>query len=159
MPINPNSVRFCRASRRASHRGAALAEFALVAPLFFLLMFGIIQFSLTSFTIAAVNSVVREAARYGSVHPKNNDMTQPDSIQAYAKRRASGGVVPSRLTIAVNYPPTKTIDDEGMEVTRPNTKARGDKISITATYPMFSILPGMSAFQISKTSTMRIEVD
>lgn len=139
-------------------RGATIVEMAFVVPLLFMVLFGIIQFGLIYFKTGAVNNAAREGARYGAVHPRSDDDSQPDSIQAFAKGRASGGVDPNRLAITVTFPDS-TVEEEGRLVTRTNNRARGDKINVTVSYPMITFLPGMSSFQIIKSSTMRIEVD
>lgn len=46
--------------------GAALVEFAILLPAFLLLIFGIVDWSRYMIGQSSVNSVVREAARYGS---------------------------------------------------------------------------------------------
>lgn len=51
----------------ARSRGQAMVEFALIAPLFFLLLFGIIEFSLINASVAAFNFSVKEAARYEAI--------------------------------------------------------------------------------------------
>jgi hypothetical protein len=52
---------------RRRTRGQALVEFALVAPLFFMLIFGIIEFSLINVAIGAFNFAAKDAARLGSL--------------------------------------------------------------------------------------------
>lgn len=57
--------------RRTRHRGQALAEFALVAPIFFLLVFSVIQFGII---FGAQNNLVnsaREAARKAATYRVN----------------------------------------------------------------------------------------
>lgn len=54
-------------ARRRS-RGQALPEFALVAPLFFLLLFGIIEAGRFIFYYEVLNNATREGARYAIVH-------------------------------------------------------------------------------------------
>jgi hypothetical protein len=49
-------------------RGQALAEFALVAPIFFLLLFGIIEFGRYVYNVQVLNNAAREGARYAVVH-------------------------------------------------------------------------------------------
>lgn len=51
---------------RRRERGATLVEFAVVAPLLFLLLFGIIEFGRVVATFNAVNTAAREGARYGT---------------------------------------------------------------------------------------------
>lgn len=49
-------------------RGQAMVEFALVAPLFFLLLFSIIEFGRAVYYIQMLNNAAREGARYAIVH-------------------------------------------------------------------------------------------
>ncbi len=58
-------IRLLRAGR--PRRGQALVEFALVIPIFLLLLFGIIDFSRFVYGNNALNEVAREAARQGTV--------------------------------------------------------------------------------------------
>ena len=50
-------------------KGAALVEYALIAPLLFLLLFGIIEFSILVFSYNTIANAAREGARYGIIHP------------------------------------------------------------------------------------------
>ncbi len=52
---------------RRSERGAALAEFAFVLPIFVILVFGIIQFGLALNQVQAYQAAAREGARVGSL--------------------------------------------------------------------------------------------
>jgi Flp pilus assembly protein TadG len=52
--------------RRSDEGGQAMVEFALVAPIFFLLMFGIIQLGLLFAGQNGLVSAVRETARYAA---------------------------------------------------------------------------------------------
>jgi hypothetical protein len=63
--------RLARPERRQSI-GQALAEFALVAPLFFLLLFAIIEGGRFIFFYEALNNATREGARYAIVHGSNS---------------------------------------------------------------------------------------
>jgi hypothetical protein len=54
--------------RRNRSRAQALAEFALVAPLFFLMLFGIIDFGRYVYYVQILNNAAREGARYAIVH-------------------------------------------------------------------------------------------
>ena len=55
-------------SRPSRTRGQALAEFALVFPIFALLLFSIITFGLYIFYNQQLQNAAREAARYAAVH-------------------------------------------------------------------------------------------
>ncbi|HEX5590155.1 MAG TPA: TadE family protein, partial [Candidatus Limnocylindrales bacterium] len=50
-------------------RGQALPEFALVAPLFFLLLFGVIQMGILFGGHIGLTNAAREVARYASTVP------------------------------------------------------------------------------------------
>jgi len=54
------------ASSTESQRGATVVEYALVAPLLFLLIFGVIEFGRGIATYTAVSSAAREGARYAA---------------------------------------------------------------------------------------------
>ena len=56
-----------RPSRRRG-RGQAMVEFALIAPIFFLLLFSIIEFGRAVYYIQMLNNAAREGARYAIVH-------------------------------------------------------------------------------------------
>ena len=57
---------FPLASTNHSQRGATVVEYALVAPLLFLLIFGVIEFGRGIATYSAASTAAREAARYAT---------------------------------------------------------------------------------------------
>ena len=61
-----------RLERRVSARGQALVEFALVAPIFFLLLFAIIEGGRFILFYETLNNATREGARYAIVHGWNS---------------------------------------------------------------------------------------
>jgi TadE-like protein len=58
-------------ARRRQTRGQALVEFALVLPLFVMLVFGIIDFGRAVYLFNGVSQAAREIARATSVHPSS----------------------------------------------------------------------------------------
>ncbi len=54
--------------RRGIRRGQALAEFALVVPLFLLLTLALVDFARGIFVYSVISSAAREGARYAIVH-------------------------------------------------------------------------------------------
>ncbi|HYK94734.1 MAG TPA: TadE family protein [Candidatus Dormibacteraeota bacterium] len=54
--------------RRGAHRGQALVEFALVAPVFLLVLFSVIALGLAIFYQAEITNAARQAARYAAIH-------------------------------------------------------------------------------------------
>jgi Flp pilus assembly protein TadG len=53
---------------RPASRAQALVEFALVAPIFFMILFSIIEFGRAVYYIQILNNAAREGARYAIVH-------------------------------------------------------------------------------------------
>jgi Flp pilus assembly protein TadG len=60
------------ARRHRAWAGQALVEFALVAPIFFMLLFGIIEGGRFIFYYETLNNATREGARYAIVHGSNS---------------------------------------------------------------------------------------
>ena len=60
-------IRHLAHRHRDHERGVAALEFALIAPVFFLLIFGIIDFGLGIWTYNNISQAVREGARYAVV--------------------------------------------------------------------------------------------
>lgn len=56
-----------KAGRTRLARGQSLVEFALVAPIFLLLLFAIIEYSLINAAIGSYNFAAKDAARYGAI--------------------------------------------------------------------------------------------
>jgi Flp pilus assembly protein TadG len=61
--------------RVGGSRAQALVEFVLVAPIFFVLLFSIIEFGRAVYYIQILNNAAREGARYAIVH--GNESTDP----------------------------------------------------------------------------------
>ena len=51
---------------KGNRRGSVAVEFGIIAPIFFLLVFGIIDFGRAFYTVHDLAAAVREGARYGS---------------------------------------------------------------------------------------------
>jgi hypothetical protein len=73
------------AGRRSRARGQALVEFALVVPMFFLLLFGLIDVGRLVYVNNAFSQAAREAARYGSV--EQWQFTCPSSVPVGSQDR------------------------------------------------------------------------
>jgi len=146
--------RLLRRSRSAFHgangdlrqgdfdQGQALVEFALVAILLFLLLFGIIDFSRLFFAYATMSNGVREGARYGIVH-------HGDDAGIEQQARAMMLVIGGDATITINYP------DAG---SRPDPFCRHVcRIEVVATsdFPVWT--PFIPNVQIEARSTMHFE--
>ncbi|MGQ9553342.1 MAG: TadE/TadG family type IV pilus assembly protein [Anaerolineae bacterium] len=76
------------ALKGSNERGQSLVEFALGAIVFFLIVFGILDFGRAIYAYSVVASAAREGARYGAVHPDNLP-----GIESAVYQRAVGVVV------------------------------------------------------------------
>jgi Flp pilus assembly protein TadG len=68
-------------------KGAALVEFAVILPLLFLLLFGIVEFSLLLYNQQVITNACREGARAGIVsrEPRLNSTEITQIVNTYSK--------------------------------------------------------------------------
>jgi Flp pilus assembly protein TadG len=78
---------------RSDTRGVAAMEFALVAPLFLLLLIGILQFGLGFYASAGLRNGVEAAARYAQIYPRPTDSQIRSTLTS-----STYGLNPSLLT-------------------------------------------------------------
>jgi Flp pilus assembly protein TadG len=110
-------------------RGTSIIEFAFVAPLFFLLLFGIIEFSVILFDKATITNASREAARAGivfrdgdrslanAITNENPDIIQVASDYATDYLISLGGASAITTTVSRNDVNGNGIFDVGDELT------------------------------------------
>src|SRR5580693_7493960 len=86
-----NVNRHTKVRRRAkATRGEGLVEFAIVVPMFFLLMFGILDMGHLYFVQVTLENAVRQAGRYAVTGQKMPGLTRVQSIQKIAANAAPG---------------------------------------------------------------------
>ena len=109
-----------------------MVEFALVAPIFCLILFSIIEAGRFIFFYEILNNATREGARYAIVHGENSfDPTGPphdpsgDDVIARV-RQAAFGVLGSGVTVT---PTWNTTNERGMTV------------NVRASYTYSSLIP------------------
>lgn len=116
--------------RIASSRGQTLIEFALIAPIMFIFLFGIIDFGMMLNKRIVIEHAVREGARYAAVHSTCAD------IQDRTSERAGGSAVDS-AEVGVHY------YHQGSLTTSP---VGGDDVKVTApfrySFPLLSTFGG-----------------
>jgi Flp pilus assembly protein TadG len=78
------------------NRGTTALEFALTAPVFFLFMFGIIEFGLLLWTQIGLQHGAEMAARCASVDSTLCPNSNPGAITSYAAQQAFGLALPSQ---------------------------------------------------------------
>lgn len=83
-------VRFWR-----DHNGASAVEFALIAPLFFLFIFGIIAAGLLFWTQIGMQHGAEMAARCASINTTLCPSNNPTAITNYAMQQALGLSLPA----------------------------------------------------------------
>lgn len=57
---------------RTGERGTTMAEFAIISVVFFMIIFGIIEFGRLFYTHNALTDAARRGARYAVLHPKTD---------------------------------------------------------------------------------------
>lgn len=76
--------------------GTSALEFALTAPVFFLFIFGIIEFGLLLWTQIGLQHGAEMAARCASVNAILCPLSNPDKVTSYAAQQAFGLSLPSQ---------------------------------------------------------------
>lgn len=115
----------------ASRRGVAAVEFAVVGPIVFLLLIGLISGTLGVFRYQQLSRLSRDASRWASVHGTQyaTDTKKPAATAAdvYAQVIQPGatGLDLSKLTYSVTWntsnDPSRTVTTNGQSVTIANT--------------------------------------
>jgi len=121
-------------------KGQTLVEFALIAPIIFLLLFGIIDFGMALDHRITLQHAVREGARYAAV------VSDCGKIQDRTAERA-GSLISDPDTVAVTY-------DH-------NPASAGDTVTVSA--PFHYDFPLMSRFGVGSidadvTASARLEL-
>jgi Flp pilus assembly protein TadG len=166
---NPKSGPSGRRSNR--RRGQAMVEFAMVIPIFLLILAGIIDFGLGLFFRMTVINAARDGARAAVMVSNTATIPGPAGV-AEARARAAatqGGLDVSsvtetclRTTVSVTSPPACGNWNNYNASTNPTGPQSGDSVSVTVNYkyqihfPMLTLL-GIKEFDLSSTVQMVIE--
>jgi Flp pilus assembly protein TadG len=142
-----SKVRTAKASLRALSDSQTLVEFALITPIFLLLMLGVVQMVVGGGAALAVNQAAVSCARYASLNPSLGQ----SSVGAYLTANASPLISDSGLQPVVLSP-----------VTVP--RATGSAVTVTVSYKLQTkLFLGTTFFgvtfpnQLSVTQTMTSE--
>jgi len=91
-------------SRRRRLLGQALVEFALVGPLFFLMVFGVIEGGRLVWTMHTLTNATREGSRYAIVHGSmSGDVATANDVKTHMLDK-SAGLNSGDLTVTVTFP-------------------------------------------------------
>ncbi|MCA1032211.1 pilus assembly protein [Bacillus timonensis] len=122
-----------------SEKGQSMVEFALVIPIFILLLFAIVDFGRVFHAYLTIDHAGREAARIASIGKDDSTI----------------------VSVAVAQASSISLTADQVSVTPNGTKSSGSQVTVTITYPISFLTPVISSITgpISlKTSTvMRIE--
>ena len=146
------------------NRGAAMVEFAIVAPFFFMLMCCIIYGAMVMHDINSLNEITRNAARYGSVIESGVDANDKEkAVKDFIKNKAANGGL---FLYEIKTDPV-VLADENSEVSMGvgDNESKEKAIKVTASAVMKDGLPTFlfldyfpeSMKTISSTITMRRE--
>lgn len=108
--------------RRRPNRGQSLAEFALVLPLFILVLGGIIQFGIFFWGQNTLNQVVRDTGRWAATQTDCNPATATTPIVDTASAIATQSALIGPITgVTVNWtgspcPPTDNQDEAWVHI-------------------------------------------
>jgi hypothetical protein len=141
--------------RIVGERGNALVEFALVAPLLFVIVFGMIDFGKAFNYWLDENHLAAQGARLAAVNsgPPGNcpNGSTPGSLLAYIKCNADTSELLNNASVCVSFP-----NGGAKTTTNPVT------VSVSTTYtwlPIISALLPSPTTTIAGTATMRLEAD
>jgi Flp pilus assembly protein TadG len=143
LPKGDNLEKMCRSCRKR-HRGAAVVEFAIVAPVFFVMVFGMIEFGRMIMVQQVLTNASREGARIAVL-----DGTTVSDINTKVQSYLTAAGLP-----AVN--PVLSPSD-------PSTAGYGAPVSVTVqvSFSQVSWLPTpmflSGSTQLSATTVMRRE--
>jgi Flp pilus assembly protein TadG len=136
---------------RSDARGQALVEFALVAPIFFFMLFALIDFGRYVYYVQILNNAAREGARYAIVHgskgippsgPAESGTTSPDpagdNVRATVRNYLVGviGQTSPTLNINVCWQPRN-----GVGPACSGDNGRGTPVDVNVEYQFHSVIP------------------
>jgi Flp pilus assembly protein TadG len=118
--------------------GQSIVEFAIIAPLFLLMLVGFINFGMVVFSYLNLNMTAQEATRLAGLGKSDAQIVQ------YAKDK-SAVKKPDQITVTIS----------------PANRKSGDYVTVTISYPMNELTPifdeFLSSYQLTTKSTIRVE--
>src|SRR2546428_8508749 len=123
--------------------GSAIVEFTLVALMFFMLAFGLVEFGRAIFDYSIVSSLAREGVRYAAVRGSaSGHAATAGNISAYVQSKASG----MNVTVTVTWTPA-------------NNNNPGSTVNVQVQYTFRSVAPvllSLGTIPLASTSSMVI---
>ena len=131
-----------------NERGSSAVEFALLAPVFFALMFGVVEVGIYMQNYNAVRSLAADAARFAAVEYQKNNKVSEATLEANIQSMGLGApysLSSSRLTVVVD------------EIT-PSPVNGARQFDLTVTYDLPDIIGGTSIDDITLNHSRQIFV-
>jgi hypothetical protein len=137
----------------AGESGQALVEFALIAPLFLLIVLGIIQFGLAVNNWLDLQRIANQGARWGAVnaYPGCPDPVSPDTpcsetLEEYLASEPVSGALNPDVEVCFE------------QMSEPTGATIGDPVTVKLT-SQFQFVPivGLGELDLDAVATMRIE--
>lgn len=126
--------------------GQGMVEFAIVGPIFFLMLFGVIELGRVMFVTHQVSNGAREGARWAMVRGDLSGLAIDEADIRDTVLNRTSGLDPAQLDVQATWPD--------------GNRAIGSQISVTLSYnyvPLISNIFNTGSFTISRTSTVAIQ--
>ncbi len=146
-----------------NRKGAAAVEFAMVLPIFALLIFGIIEFGWYFFVQHTIQFATREGTRLALVggqlkdQDTNNLLSREESIIKTIKDNAAMAVNPDTLQISIYPVGSGYTDPDNWETAPPNAGTGGDYMRVRVSYTFNFITPLIGNFFPSGANVISAE--
>lgn len=144
--MGTRGARGCVTRRMASSQGAAVVEFALLMPLFLMIVFGAIDFGVAINRHTVMNNSAREGAREGVFNP------DADQVSAVVRNTLTG-IRPEEVDVVVSC-----LDGEGTETGCGENAESGGTVVVSLTYTNEFITPAPVFVGIGQTMDLTAEV-
>ncbi len=139
-----------RSRRRPRSRGQALVEFALILPVFLLILSGVLDFGFMLYSRMTVINASREGARLAVTAA---DPTTIPSIVKGQVLAVSGGLVKSDVAIATSC--VAIVSPSCSWNTKTSSQA-GDAVNVTVSYQYHTFFPLLFGQTIDLASTVQM---
>jgi Flp pilus assembly protein TadG len=128
---------------RTLERGQSLVEFAIVVPVFMILLGGMIQFGFILWGQNSVNQVVRDAGRYAATLPTTDTAAAEKRVEDLSAQYGGPWTLTDRSAVYSGTCPPDTNQDQCW-------------VTITATYKIPIFFP-LGPNSVSSSTEFRVE--
>lgn len=153
-----NTPRFSNRGRRDRRRspGQALVEFALVIPIFLLLLAGMIDFGIGLYSNMTINNAARDGARLGAT---NCSAIACDLAVRARVVAASSGLNPT-VTVTCRDTSNVVVPCRPKQISPPLTGVqKGDSVTVNAAYTYNMIWPLAFGTQIPMSANVTFMIE